>query len=141
MDRQNPFDEIERMFDQFSRQFGQMDTQGFGRDVAVDVADLGESFEVTADIPGYDSDEIDVTLPDTRTVRIVANQESTTEQREGDDERRYLRQERRHRSFSRTVSLPDDVAADEADATYDNGVLTIELPKQTASQGTNIPVS
>jgi HSP20 family protein len=79
-----------------------------------------------------------VTLPDPRTVRIAASQETSTE---GDDDHQYLRQERTRRSMSRTVPLPDRVRKDAAEASYDNGVLTITLPKQEAGEGTDIPVN
>jgi HSP20 family protein len=139
MDRQNPFEEIDRLFDRISSEFADFEPEtGLGGSVAVDVADTGEAFEVTADVPGYTSDDIDVTLPDPRTVRIAASQETSTE---GDDDHQYLRQERTRRSMSRTVPLPDRVRKDAAEASYDNGVLTITLPKQEAGEGTDIPVN
>lgn len=141
MDRENPFQEIERFFDQFSSGFEGLEQPGLGGSVAVDVADLGDAFEVTADLPGFDSDDIDVTLPDPRTVRITASEESTTESESGSDDRRYIRQERHGRSISRSVSLPANVAESEASASYENGVLTVTLPKQTTGDETEIPVS
>lgn len=140
MDRQNPFEEIDRLFDRISNEFADIDPEtGLGGSVAVDVADTGEAFEVTADVPGYTSDDIDVTLPDPQTVRIAASRETATE--EGGEDRRFVRQERTRRSVSRTVPLPDRVRAESAEASYDNGVLTVTLPKQEADSGTDIPVN
>jgi HSP20 family protein len=139
MDRQNPFEEIDRLFDRISSEFSELPAAGPGGSVAVDVADTGEAFEVTADVPGYTSDDIDVTLPDPRTVRIAASQETTSET--DDEDHQYLRQERTRRSMSRTVPLPDRVEKESAEASYDNGVLTITLPKQEANEGTDIPVN
>ncbi|WP_336001581.1 Hsp20/alpha crystallin family protein [Halorientalis halophila] len=140
MDRQNPFDEIESLFDRISSEFSEFEpATGLGGTIAVDVADTGDAFEVTADVPGYTSDDIDVTLPDPRTVRIAASQETTRET--GDEERRYVRQERTSRSTSRTVPLPDRVETDAAEASYDNGVLTVTLPKREGGEGTDIPVN
>ncbi|SEN71997.1 HSP20 family protein [Halorientalis persicus] len=139
MDRQNPFEEIDRLFDRISSEFSELPAAGPGGSVAVDVADTGEAFEVTADVPGYTSDDIDVTLPDPRTVRIAASQETTSETE--DEDHQYLRQERTRRSMSRTVPLPDRVEKESAEASYDNGVLTITLPKQEANEGTDIPVN
>ncbi|RXK46458.1 Hsp20/alpha crystallin family protein [Halorientalis pallida] len=142
MDRQNPFEEIDRLFDRISSEFADFEpATGLSGEVAVDVADTGEAFEVTADVPGYTSDDIDVTLPDPRTVRIAASQETTTETGDEDEDHQYLRQERTRRSTSRTVALPDRVRKEDAEASYDNGVLTIRLPKQEASEGTDIPVN
>jgi len=135
MDRENPFEEIERLFDQFSTQ--SEPGAGLGGSVAVDVADAGDAFEVTADLPGYTSEDIEVTLPDPRTLRINATQE-TAEQ--GEDDRRYVRQERSRRT-SRTVSLPDRIDEGGAEASYENGVLTVRLPKRDVDEGTDIPVN
>ncbi len=140
MDRQNPFEDIDRLFDRISSEFAGLEpATGLGGDVAVDVVDTGDAFEVTADVPGYTSDDIDVTLPDPRTVRVAASHERTGEG--ADDEHQYLRQERTRRSMSRTVPLPDRVEKESAEASYDNGVLTITLPKQEAGGGTDIPVN
>jgi len=138
MARDTPFEEIERFFDQFSDEFEGLDPTGGG--LAVDVADHGDAFEVTADVPGYASDDIEVTLPDPRTVRITAAADAESEQEEHDDDYRYIRRERSERSLNRTVSLPEDVTADEASATHENGVLTVRLPKATAEDETAIPV-
>ena len=142
MNRQNPFEEIDRLFDRISSEFGDFEPgAGLGGSVAVDVADTGETFEVTADVPGYSSDDIDVTLPDPRTVRIAASQETTSEEGGESEDQQFIRQERTRRTMSRTVPLPDRVRTEDAEASYDNGVLTITLPKQEAGSGTDIPVN
>jgi HSP20 family protein len=142
MNRQNPFSEIERMFDQLSRQIGEFEPQGeTGGTIAIDVADTGDAFEVTADMPSFESEDLQVTLPDARTVRIDASRTAETETEEGDEETRYIRQERREQSISRSVPLPEDVDEAEASADFDNGVLTIHLPKMTGGGGTDIPLS
>lgn len=126
------FDEIERMFGLLSQQFG---TELAG--VAADVIDEGEAFVVRADLPGYDADDIDVTLTDARTVRITATRER--DQTDG----RYVRRERRQHTADRTVSLPDPVEGEGTSANYDAGVLTVRLARQVADSDdeTDIPVS
>jgi HSP20 family protein len=142
MNRDDPFGEIERMFDRLSRQFESFDPAAeLGGGVAVDLADTGDAFEVTADLPGFESDDIEVTLPDATTVRISASRETESETEEGEDDHQYLRRERHARSISRTVSLPERVEESETSASYDNGVLTITLAKQAESEGTDIPVN
>jgi HSP20 family protein len=136
MDRQTPFDDIERLFDQLTRQFEP--AAGMGGGVAIDVADLGDAFDVTADLPGFDDDDIEVTLPDPRTLQVSGERRSETETE--DEDRRFIRRERHEEAVSRTVSLPEPVAEGDAEATYDNGVLTVTLPKATGGDGTNIPV-
>ncbi|WP_435156080.1 archaeal heat shock protein Hsp14 [Haladaptatus sp. DFWS20] len=129
--RRNPFDELEEMFERMGRQFEEMGGQFGGGEmgwkagpISVDVADQGDQFLVTADLPGFEKDDIDITLRDNR-LRIAAEHESEIE--EGDEE--YLRQERSQRSMSRTISLPDPVDESNVSAEYRNGVLTVKLPK------------
>jgi HSP20 family protein len=142
MTRKNPFEEIERMFDRISSQFEEFEPErALGGDVAVDLVDTGDAFEVVADLPGYAPEDIEVTLPDTQTVRISASQETPTEEESDEADRRYLRRERHSRAVSRTVSLPERVDEEGTTASHDNGVLTVTLPKQAGSDGTDIPVN
>ena len=120
---QNPLDEIEQIFDRMSREFGPEGVTGGS--VAVDVEDRDGEFVVTADVPGYSKEDIDVTIAD-RTLKIRAERESETEETDAD----YLRRERRRTSASRSVRLPAAVDEEGISATYKNGVLTITLPKR-----------
>ena len=124
-------DEIERMFGLMSEQFG-VERSG----VAVDVVDEDDAFVVRADLPGHDADDFDVTLTDSRTLRVTAAGE--LDETDG----RYVSRERRQRTADRTVRLPEPVETDGTRATYDAGVLTVRLTKQTVGDegGTDIPV-
>ncbi len=129
----DPFDEMERLFDQFT----QLGTAASG-DVPVDIVDEGEAFVVVADLPGYGTDDIDVQLQGERQLTLSATRETDRETDEGE----YVRRERSVERTSRTVSLPEPVDEESAEASYDNGVLTVRLGKQTAAgQGTDIPVN
>lgn len=132
-DRTDPFQDIEKLFDQLT-QFG----TAAGSDVAVDVVDEGEEFAVVADLPGFASDDISVELEDEYKLAISADREESTTMGDGD----YVRRERHEHSVGRTVRLPAPVDADSTDASYDNGVLTVRLGKATGdSAGTDIPVN
>lgn len=143
MRRRNPFDEFERMLERFGQQFDQFDQ--FGEDptsvggISLDVEDRDAEYVVTADLPGYERDDIDVRL-DENTLRIAADREARRE-RAGDGE--YIHQERSRSSATRSVRLPERVDESEASATYRNGVLTIVLPKVGGAldEGTDIPVN
>lgn len=129
--KRNPFDELERLFERMNQQFeraaGDMDTGGmFGMGSAsVDVADRDNELVVTADLPGFDKEDIDVKLSGD-TLQIEAQHEEATE--EG-DEAEYIRRERSHQTVSRSVTLPEQVREDDVTARYKNGVLTVTLPK------------
>ncbi|SEO21752.1 HSP20 family protein [Halogranum amylolyticum] len=128
----NPFRDVERMFERMSRQFDQMpwahreewDDLSSTEGIQIDLADHDDEFVVTADLPGFGKDDIDVQCSDSR-VTIQAEHTEETEEREEN----YLRQERSQRSMRRTLTLPDPVDAEAVTATYNNGVLTLTLPK------------
>ncbi|WP_255291591.1 Hsp20/alpha crystallin family protein [Natrinema sp. CBA1119] len=96
-------------------------TAGMG----IDLADRGDEFVLTADVPGFETDDIDLRLADD-TLHITAERtkESTEEENES-----YIRNERTRRSMSRAVQLPESVDEEAVEASYRNGVLTVTLPK------------
>ena len=139
MSRRNPFDEIERMFERMNRQFNELSegsqlpaTTGGPQSVSMDVAEQDDEYVVTADLPGYKKADIDLSISE-RTLRVGVDREESTD--ESDEEGTYIRRERRRQSVSRTITLPEEVEEDEASAAYNNGVLTVTLPKRDRSSG------
>lgn len=131
MTSRNPFDDLEQMFDRMTRQFEP------GGGVAVDLLDQGDEFEVRVDLPGYRRDDIDLQLTE-NTLHVTVER---SQMDEGDGE--YLRRERSRRSATRSVRLPESVDEENADAAYENGVLTVLLPKRgpRGDDGTTIPIN
>lgn len=132
----NPFEEIERMLDRMSSQFEGFDAEPFVEPVPVDLEDTGDGFVLTADLPGYDADDIDVELAG-ETVTISATREEETDA----ERERFVRRERRRQSVDRSVRLPAAVEEDGTEADFNNGVLTVRLPKRDVDTGTSIPVN
>lgn len=97
---------------------------------SIDVVDEGDAFAVTADLPGFEKEDIDVRLDGNR-LTVAAERDS---EEEATDEN-YVRRERRRQSVNRSVMLPDDVVESEVSASYRNGVLTVRLPKETEDEG------
>ncbi|MFB6105191.1 MAG: Hsp20/alpha crystallin family protein [Halobacteriaceae archaeon] len=127
MSRGNPFREIERVLDRINERFD----EDFGTDLGfrgmpVDVQDRGDAFVVTADLPAFDSEDIEVELLED-TLSISA--ERTTTSDEEDLTGRYIRRERLTESASRNIELPEEVEVDAVEATFDDGVLRVTLPK------------
>lgn len=133
----DPFENLERQFERMQRQFQEamkmwdIDQLPMGgeslqpSEMGVDLADRGDEFVLTADVPGFDREDIELKLTDS-TVHITARRES--EETETDEEF-YVKSERARQSMSRSVRLPDRVDHDQVSATYNNGVLTVEMPK------------
>lgn len=129
-ERPDPFDEIERMFGLMGEQFGVERTS-----VPVDVLDTGEAFVVHADLPGVATADIDVTVEDDRVLTIAAERDAS------DTEGRHVKRERSQQAVKRTVRLPEAVDPEATTASYDAGVLTVELSKESEDGGTSIPVN
>jgi HSP20 family protein len=111
---------------------------GLASSLALDVQETPEQFTVTASVPGVPASAIDiVVLGDTLRIR-GHRQEDTEESGEGG---RWLLRERRVGPFERTVTLPTTVDAERASAAFQDGVLTITLPKAEIATPKTIPVS
>ena len=138
--KKNPFEEIERLIERMGEQFQDVE-QWSGIESAlpgrlkVDLGEFEEAFEVTADLPGFETEDIDVELIEDQ-LRIRADRETETET-EGDTPDRYIRRERSKRSVDRRVTLPEPVDEEAVEASFTNGVLTVCLPKSQESEETH----
>jgi HSP20 family protein len=103
---------------------------GTAGNLALDVRETPDSFVVTAAMPGVKPEDVDISvLGDT--VRIQAELKEEREQTDGQGEQkgRWIMRERRYGAFQRAFTLPTGVRADQAQATFEHGVLTLTLPK------------
>jgi HSP20 family protein len=90
----------------------------------VDMIETKDNVIVKAAVPGVKPDEIDLSVTgDTLTIK------GETKAEEKFEEGSYIRKERRFGAFQRTLTLPTNVVADKAKAEFENGVLTLTLPK------------
>ena len=104
--------------------------------LAVDMYETDESVVIKTAIPGVDAEEISVSVTgDTLTIRAETKEDAAI-QREN-----YLRRERRFGSCCRTVTLPGGLEAEEAEADYTDGVLTLTFPKAEEVKPKSIKVT
>ena len=101
----------------------------------VNVRELKDSFEVTADLPGMSKDEISVELEN----ELLTIKGDTKKEKE-EDKGNYHICERSHGKFERTFTLPDYVKADAIEAEYKNGVLKVNIPKTEAPRPKEVPI-
>jgi HSP20 family protein len=123
----------------FEESFLRPDFFGFGESPAgalpLDVYETDNDVVVKATVPGVKPEEIEVTVTgDLLTIKGEFKSEEKVEKRN------YLRQERRVGSFCRQVGLPAGVDSNKAKATFENGVLTLELPKVEAVKARTVKV-
>jgi len=95
--------------------------------------DNGDAIELSAELPGIEPDKVKVELEED--MLTISGEAAAKEEREDERIERYV-------SFYRQIPLPDSVDADQAQASYNNGVLTIRFPKRgERSNAKQIPVT
>ena len=94
--------------------------------IKVDVKENSDNYTVQAEIPGVNKEDIDISIEGNMvTLRAEVKQQDTQTR---DD--KVLRSERYFGAVSRGFQLPQDIDQSQAKAKYDNGVLTLTLPKK-----------
>jgi HSP20 family protein len=119
--------EVERVFDDFplrlpTLQFGTMGA--IFAAPAVDMKETAKAYKITAELPGIDPDEVEVTFEDGM-LRIAGEKK---EEREA-DERGYRVSERRYGAFERLIELPAAADDEKIKAKFKDGLLTITVAK------------
>jgi HSP20 family protein len=102
---------------------------------AVDVFDTREAVVLKAELAGMNPDDIQIEVEDN--VLTIKGERRFEEKV---DEERYYRVERRFGSFQRSLALPQGVKADEIAAAYDDGILTVTIPKAEEEEPKRIEV-
>jgi HSP20 family protein len=103
--------------------------------LALDMYETADSVVVKSAVAGVKPEEIDITI--TGDVLTIKGETKTEEKVE---KANYIRQERRYGAFQRSVQLPDSIVTDKAEASFENGVLTLTIPKSEKSKPKTIKV-
>ena len=144
MQRWDPFGDLRQMQDTMDRMWRRVGitSRGSGSDseieawaVPLDVSQKGDDTVIRASMPGVSPGDIQVSIEDN--VLTIRGQTAKEYQDEGET---YLMQERRTGSFHRALRLPDSVDPDGVEPRYENGVLTITVPKAEAKKARQLTV-
>jgi HSP20 family protein len=103
----------------------------------IDVSETDAAYQVKAELPGVDKKDIDVKL-DRNTVSIHARTERKSEDKEGE---RVIRRERYVGEVSRTFSLGSEIDDAGASARYQDGILTLTLPKKAPADQKHLQIN
>jgi HSP20 family protein len=129
--RRDPFDAVdEEVFDELWARPGWLPGVRFGETPAqararMDVVERGDTYVITAELPGAKKEDIDVSV-DGAHVAISARH-TLEEMKEGE---RLLLGERYTEDYARSLELPTEVTDADADAVFEDGVLTLSLHKR-----------
>ncbi|HEY5902249.1 MAG TPA: Hsp20/alpha crystallin family protein [Anaerolineales bacterium] len=124
---------MDRLFDDaFTRPLGFARENGTP---AIDMYQTADDVVVKAAIPGFKAEDVEINVTgDVLTIRGEMRQD------EESNEKSWQMREHRWGSFERSVMLPTEVTADQAQAEFEDGVLTITLPKAEESRPKTITV-
>lgn len=134
--RNDPFDIFSRFGDIFEREPFFPATGRSEWLPAVDIKETESTYRFLMDVPGLKPEDLDVELHEgVLSIRGSRNEEKRTE------EKGYVRTERRQGSFVRQFRVPTAAQAEHLKAEVKDGVLSIEVPKGSASSVRKVPVS
>jgi HSP20 family protein len=142
----HPFESLHREIDRLFDDFGMGFRWPFGRSLfaaeplfrreltapkmpAVDVVENEKGYEITADLPGMEENNIEVKVTD-GVLTIKGERQGEKEEKKRD----YYLQERSFGSFQRSFELPESVDTDKIEAAFKKGVLAVKLPKKAEAQ-------
>lgn len=131
--RVDPFRELEDISERFNRLFSRTPARREGSREAmtvadwipsVDIAEDDKEYLIKAEIPEVDKKDVKITVQD-GVLTIQGERKKNTEEKD----KRFHRVERVYGTFVRSFTLPEDVAEDNIQAEFKDGMLMIHLPK------------
>ena len=120
----------------FAPQRTKNETEGYDWVPSVDISETDNGFEVRAELPGVAKDDLHVSVKDNLLTLSGEKRQETV-----DDTQNYRSVERRYGSFQRRFTLPSEVETDDIKAEFNDGVLTLSIPKPEAVKPTEIPIT
>jgi HSP20 family protein len=135
----DPFRSVEQLFDELWQgwpgRFIESDTTRPFLRPAMDVVENDDNITIRVDLPGLSGDDVHVEMEDN--TLTISGEIGDTIEKEGD---RYHYRERYSGSFRRSLRLPNTVDANKVDASFENGVLNVVLPKLPQAQPKKIEI-
>jgi len=126
--RWTPFADLEAIRQEIGRlvseELSRPERRGERTGPTIDVTETDEEIVVSAELPGFDPQDLDVTL--SRGAIVLCGQARDAEEQVGE---RYYARRRRWDAFRRRIPLPADVDVDKAKATFRHGLLEVRLPR------------
>jgi HSP20 family protein len=102
---------------------------------ALDISERKDAYLVTVELPGVDADDLEITLED-GLLTIQGERHFAQDS----SEQQFHRVERRYGAFRRSITLPAQVQAEQIQASFDNGVLQVVVPKMEEAKPKRIQV-
>ena len=97
----------------------------------IDFKDNGDRYTMVAELPGSSKDDVKIDLDEEKHTLKISG-EKRVEREENNEEGKYHMRELSYGKFERSIKLPPQVLVDQIKASMNNGMLTIDIPKQPA---------
>ena len=127
------FDEVSKWFDDFSHFYGFPTVRGIDGPLfspSIEFTDKQENYILTVEIPGVKQNEVTLELTEDSTL-VIKGEKKQEEKKE--DDQTYIR-ERYYGAFRREIRLPADANPDDINASYESGILTINILKKQVEE-------
>ncbi len=135
--RYSPFSDLmDEMFKNFMNRPMRLLEDETGIQMRSDLSEDDKNFVIKSEIPGVKKEDIHISIDGNR-VSISAETKRESEEKEG---AKVVRSERYYGKVFRSMTLDSDVDQDQADAKYEDGVLTLTLPKKAGSAAKQLTV-
>ncbi|MEW6059196.1 MAG: Hsp20/alpha crystallin family protein [Actinomycetota bacterium] len=144
LERWDPFRDLTSIQNELSRLFGRTFVGGeqLGSGMGgtwvppLDMFERNDKFVVAVELPGIEPTDVEVSVEDS-TLTIKGHRDFVYEET---SEESFRRIERRYGAFSRTLALPSTADVEKVEASFDKGILTIEVPKREEAKPRKITV-
>jgi HSP20 family protein len=143
--RWEPFRDLVSTQDRFNQLFNDTFSRAFGdqQEVSprawippVDIYETGDSLVLKAELPGINPDEVEIRVEDS-TIYLKGERKFEKEIKEEN----LHRVERSYGTFTRSFALPNTIDADKVNAEYQNGILTLTIPKHEEAKPRTIKIN
>jgi HSP20 family protein len=141
--RWSPYRDLSSLADQFNRALGTATGRERDEELSlgawippVDIAEDKDRITLTAELPGFSEDQVNILMEGG--VLTIRGERKFEEEKNG---RNFHRVERSYGQFVRSFTLPNNVDRDQIRASFDNGLLKIELPKSEEARPREIKIS
>ena len=135
---------MNRLFEESFLRPGVFESENTAVLAPVDVYETKDNIVLKAAVPGLKPEDLDISITgDVLTIKGEYKAEEQPDQDSGQPSgqgRNYLRQERRYGSFARQLTLPTAVDTNNVTATFENGILTLEMPKKEAVKPKSVKI-
>lgn len=140
--RWDPYRDLSSLADRFNRALGTVGSRERDEEMSlgtwappVDISEDKDRITLTAELPGFSEDQVEVQMEGG--VLTIRGERKFEEEKEG---RNYHRLERSYGTFVRSFTLPNNVDRDQIRASFNNGLLEIEMPKRAEARPRQIKI-